>query len=259
MVLGCLGQDLLWVTTIQETTEGFSSAGEAVRSNVLRFERHGDNILLRHVRMFSRSESTDATAASVDLSNLAPVIRSLPIKASGKDQSILIDATGLFTRDVKDFSAVNDFDVGGMGSSRSFVSNIMSFPTNIEVETLAIYGVKGVQTNYLKSMKADEPRCALGEGRGPAHGPSKMGHAPKVPKRIVAGPASLPRGGASFALNSPRLEPDATRRRRSESPVVLGRPRSCSTLPRADLSAKKADVTSRLVNPSRNGPVAAST
>lgn len=143
IVPDAFGDELLWVTQIGQTTEGYSYAGMPVQDRVVRFERRGDNVLLRDVRYDARADTDDSISIAVSESNLEPIIKSMPIKAFGKDQSVVIDVTGLFTKDVKEFSAAGSLGAGGMDAGRSFIEQVKSFPENIETKVLATYSLKG--------------------------------------------------------------------------------------------------------------------
>ena len=63
--------DLLWVVQISETTAGSSYAGMPVGDRVIRWELHGDQVLLRDVRYGVRADTADPIAQAVKASNLA--------------------------------------------------------------------------------------------------------------------------------------------------------------------------------------------
>ena len=134
-----LGVDLLWVTQISETTAGSSYAGMPVVDRVVRWEQHGDEILLRDVRYNIRAETTDPIALAVKASNLAPIIRVFDVKAYGKDKAPVIEVTDLFKKDVPEFSAGRALSAGAMDSGRSFIEECKAFPRNINVRVLASY------------------------------------------------------------------------------------------------------------------------
>ena len=134
-----LDTDLLWVTQIAETTAGNSYAGMPVMDRVVRWELHGDQVLLRDVRYDIRAETSDPIAQAVKASNLAPIIRAFDIKAFGKDKAPVIDVTDLFKKDVPEFSARRALSAGAMDPARSFIEEFKAFPRNINVRVLASY------------------------------------------------------------------------------------------------------------------------
>jgi hypothetical protein len=134
-----LGVDLLWVVQISETTAGSSYAGMPVVDRVVRWEKHGDTILLRDVRYDIRADTSDPIALAVRASNLAPIIRTFEVKAYGKDKAPVIDVTDLFKKDVPEFSAHRALSAGAMDTGRSFIEEFKAFPQNINVRVLASY------------------------------------------------------------------------------------------------------------------------
>jgi hypothetical protein len=134
-----LDTDLLWVVQISETTAGNSYAGMPVVDRVVRWELHGDHVLLRDVHYGMRADTADPIAQAVKDSNLAPIIRSFDVKAYGKDKAPVIDVTDLFKKDVPEFSARRALSAGAMDSDRSFVEEFKAFPRNINVRVLASF------------------------------------------------------------------------------------------------------------------------
>jgi len=134
-----LDTDLLWVIQISETTAGSSYAGMPVDDHVVRWELHGDQVLLRDVRYGIRAEATNAIAQAVKASNLAPIIRAFEVKAYGKDKAPVIDVTDLFKKEVPEFSARRALGAGAMDSARCFLEEFKAFPRNINVRVLASF------------------------------------------------------------------------------------------------------------------------
>jgi len=93
--------DMLWVTQISETTAGSSYAGMPVGDRVVRWEQHGEQVLLRDVHYDIRADTTDAIAKAVKESNLAPIIRVFDIKAYGRDKAPVIEVIDLFKKEVR--------------------------------------------------------------------------------------------------------------------------------------------------------------
>ena len=131
--------ELVWVAQIEQTTAGNSYAGMPVSDRVVRWEQHGDNVLLRKVSYDIRADTDDSISIAVTASNLAPIIRSFPVVAYGTDKAPVIDVTELYTKDVPEFSARRSLGSGAMDSKRSFVETVKSFPTNVEVRVTASY------------------------------------------------------------------------------------------------------------------------
>ena len=137
--LDAFDKDMLWVTTIAQTTAGSSYAGMPAGERVVRWEMRGEKVLLRDVRYAIRVDTDDPIAEAVKASNLAPIIKVFPVKAYGTDKKPVIKVTDLFTQEVDEFSAKRSLNAGNMDSGRSFIEEIKTFPTNIETRVLATY------------------------------------------------------------------------------------------------------------------------
>ncbi|MCA1629621.1 MAG: zinc-dependent metalloprotease [Acidobacteria bacterium] len=78
-------------------------------------------------------------ARAVEAANNETIIMSFFIEAIGKDDSVVIDVTRLFTTEVTEFSARTRLRARGFDASRSFVERVKSFPTNVEVSVTHTY------------------------------------------------------------------------------------------------------------------------
>jgi len=174
-----LDTDLLWVVQISETTAGNSYAGMPVVDRVVRWELHGDHVLLRDVRYRIRADAADPIAQAVKESNLAPIIRSFDIKAYGKDKAPVIDVTDLFKKDVPEFSARRALSAGAMDSARSFIQEFKAFPRNINVRVLASFA-PGKQSG---SSSDDTPQSS-GLTAVLCHSMVKLPEHPMKPRRF---------------------------------------------------------------------------
>src|SRR6185436_11335096 len=131
---GELGADMLWVTQLAETQAGFAQAGSPVRDRVVRWELRDESVLLRDVKYTIRAEGDDSIKTAVERTNLAPIIRTYPVAAWGKDKAPVIDVTSLFKTDVAEFSAKQTLDASGLDAQRTFVDEVKVFPKNIETK-----------------------------------------------------------------------------------------------------------------------------
>jgi len=159
-----LDTDLLWVVQISETTAGSSYAGMPAGDRVVRWELHGDQVLLRDVRYGIRADAADPIARAVKASNLAPIIRAFEIKAYGKDKAPVIDVTDLFRKDVPEFSARRALNAGAMDDKRSFIEEFKAFPRNINVRVLASFAPGkqgGGSSDDSPNPAASPPSCAI--------------------------------------------------------------------------------------------------
>ncbi len=137
-----LEREMLLVTRISGYTENlsFGGAGQKPRNQqVVRWQRKGDQVMLRHVSFSSVADEEDPIYESVKNNNFEPVVYSFGIEALGKDStSLVIDVTKLYTSDVRLLSGLRDsqrrqFQVRRLDASRSFIDSVRSYPQNIEV------------------------------------------------------------------------------------------------------------------------------
>ena len=143
IVPGRFGKDMLWVTQIEQTQAGFSYAGMPVGDRVVRWELRNEQVLLRDVKYAIRADVKDSVRMAVEATSLAPIIRTFPVKAWGKDKSAVIEVSSLFTGDVTEFSPQRELNASGIDSGRSFLEEIKAFPNNIETKVLATYRLGG--------------------------------------------------------------------------------------------------------------------
>jgi hypothetical protein len=130
-----LGKEFLWVSQIARTTLGVGYGGQAMGNRVVKWERHGNRLLLRGVAYEIVADPSHPIARAVQAANNNTIIMSFWIEALGKDEAPVIDVTRLFTTEVTEFSARSRLRARGFDASRSFIERIVSFPENIEVET----------------------------------------------------------------------------------------------------------------------------
>ena len=134
-----LGTEFLWVSQIAKTTEGVGFGGQALGNRVVRWERRNDRILLRGISYEIVADPALPIAQAVDAANNDPIIRAFDIEALGEGEAPVIDVTSLFTSDITEFSARTRLGAQGFDRQRSFVEEVLAFPTNIEVKTTHTY------------------------------------------------------------------------------------------------------------------------
>jgi hypothetical protein len=134
-----LNKEFLWVSQIAKTTLGVGYGGQAAGNRVVKWERHGNRILLRNVSYDVVADPSLPVSRAVQAANNDTIIMAFNIEAFGKDDSAVIDVTRLFTTEVTEFSARTRLRARGFDASRSFIEKTKSFPTNIEVEVSQTY------------------------------------------------------------------------------------------------------------------------
>ena len=134
-----LGTEFLWVSQIAKTAEGVGYGGQALGNRVVRWERRDDRVLLRGISYDIVADPSLPIARAVDAANNDPIIRAFDIEALGEDDAPVIDVTSLFTTEITEFSARSRLGAQGFDGQRSFVEEVLAFPTNIEVKTTHTY------------------------------------------------------------------------------------------------------------------------
>ncbi|MEP7272027.1 MAG: zinc-dependent metalloprotease [Acidobacteriota bacterium] len=129
-----LGKEFLLVTQIARTTNGAGYGGQAIGNRVVKWERVGDRIMLRGVSYEVVADKALPIARAVEAANNNTIIMAFNIEAIGPSDSIVIDASRLYTTEVTELSARTRLRARGFDPSRSYIERIVSFPTNIEVE-----------------------------------------------------------------------------------------------------------------------------
>jgi hypothetical protein len=134
-----LGKEFLWVSQIAKTTIGVGYGGQALGNRVVKWERHGDRILLRSVLYEVVADPKEPISRAVQAANTATILMAFNIEALGKDDAPVIEVTKLFSTEVPEFSARVRLRARGFDASRSFLERASPYPTNIEVEATHTY------------------------------------------------------------------------------------------------------------------------
>ena len=155
-----LGQEFLWVSQIARTTEGVGYGGQALGNRVVKWERRGDQVLLKSVSYAIVADEDAPIAAAVASSNNDTIVKAFDIKALSDQEAPVIDVTALFESEVPEFSARSRLQARGFARDRSFVEEVLAFPRNIEVKTTHTYTLpppsgppSGRQTQRRRGMR----------------------------------------------------------------------------------------------------------
>ncbi|MBJ6118378.1 zinc-dependent metalloprotease [Pontibacter sp. BT310] len=145
-----LGRDMLMVSRIAKTATNIGYGGEELNTQMLRWEKKGNRILLRVISYENVAADTLEIFHSVQNSNLAPVIQAFDIKAFNTGTSV-VEVTDFFSKDVPalglDQRNRDTYKVRRLDDKRSFVESIKSFPTNIEARSLMTYEATNAPSN----------------------------------------------------------------------------------------------------------------
>lgn len=138
-----LGKLMLWTIEVAKGPAGVSWGGQSLGNRVVRWERRGNKLFLWNVAFQKRGDGK-AVQRAVDSANMDTIMLSLPIEAEGKDRSAVIDATSMFVSDLPDFSIKGAVTgASGVDDSRSWVEEVKSFPTNVEIRSLLTFRAGG--------------------------------------------------------------------------------------------------------------------
>ncbi|MFK7845706.1 MAG: zinc-dependent metalloprotease [Rhodothermales bacterium] len=137
-----LNREILWISRIAQTPANLSpfiNGGSKVGEQVVRWERKGDNILLRKTSYTSVASDSLPVAQSVKANNFEPIIQAFEIETLSADsQGVVINVTDLFVKDVPAIGGLSTgqrtrFKVRRLDGTRSFVDEAKSYPLNVNV------------------------------------------------------------------------------------------------------------------------------
>jgi|TARA_B110000438_G_scaffold218777_1_gene211674 hypothetical protein len=139
-----LGREMLMVTRISKTASGIGFGGGKQNTQVLRWHKKDQNILLRVVSHNVVANDSLPVSEAVVNSNFEPVLYSFKIATKSKDStSTVIDVTKLFTEDVKPLgypqARRKSYKISSLDSKKSFIESIKSYPQNIESRHVKTY------------------------------------------------------------------------------------------------------------------------
>ncbi|MFT6873076.1 MAG: hypothetical protein ACJAVN_002091 [Roseivirga sp.] len=139
-----LGRDMLMVTRIAKTAAGIGFGGGKTNTQMLRWERVQDKILLKIISTTITAADSLPISEAVKNSNLEPILAAYDIKALSKDSTgVVVDVTDLLTSDVKPLGLPQrnrtQYRVTRLDNSRSYVVRASSYPENIELRHVKTY------------------------------------------------------------------------------------------------------------------------
>jgi len=153
-----LGRDILVVSRISRSgtdvraAQGY--AGDQIGSSVIRFEKGPNNrIFMRKISF--RTYSADSTASmyqSLKNSSIQPIAAAFNIAAYTPDKNgSVIDMTDYINSDNDIFyfsspAAKTRFRLGNQLADRSYILNVRSFPTNVEITAVKTYSLSAGNT-----------------------------------------------------------------------------------------------------------------
>lgn len=141
------GRLFLWQGVVAKGPGGgmFGSWGGAnLGSAVLKFERRGNKLYLWKVGFKKRSDGK-AVQASIDASATDSIIESFTIECEGKDRAAVINVSSTFIQGISDLPISRAANAAGasVDPSRSYLSEVKAFPTNVEVRATLTFRASG--------------------------------------------------------------------------------------------------------------------
>lgn len=139
-------REMLTVTRIAKTASGIGFGGGKENTQVHRWQKKGNKVLLRVVSYEVFAADSLPVHEAVVNSNFEPIIQSFDIKTIGKDSinnTTVIDVTDLYTKDVQALGLQDGtrkrYKVTRLDDSRSYIDTIRSYPENIEIRHVKTY------------------------------------------------------------------------------------------------------------------------
>lgn len=139
-----LGRELLLVTSIARTATDIGYGGQRANTQVVRWVRQGDRVLLRTVQHDVVADSAQPIFQAVQNAHFEPVIAAFDVEAMSPDSSaVVIEVTPLFTTDVRVLGlgprGRDQYQVRRLDATRSYVTSVRSYPRNVEVKHVLTY------------------------------------------------------------------------------------------------------------------------
>lgn len=143
-----LGREILSVSRVSKTQHdlfgNLGGGGKKVNDQVLRWERRGDELLLRALSYQKTADPDDPIHRAVQNSSFEPILQVFDIEAMGQDSSgVVIDAKPLFTGDVRAFGLPQGVrkkrGIRRLDKDRTYLAGVENFPKNTDVEVVLTY------------------------------------------------------------------------------------------------------------------------
>ncbi len=166
-----LNRDILVVSRISKSGAEVRSAqgyaGDQIGGGVIRFEKGPNNrIFMRNISFRAYgADSTSSMYQSLKNSSVQPIAAAFDIAAYSPDKSgSVIDVTSYINSDNDVFyfgspAIKSRFGIGAQQADRSYIQDVRSFPTNVEIKTVK---------TYAKAAPRPEPGVAPSFGGPPS-------------------------------------------------------------------------------------------
>ncbi|MDT0686192.1 zinc-dependent metalloprotease [Autumnicola psychrophila] len=147
-------REMLTVTRIAKTASGIGFGGGKQNTQVHKWEKKGDDVLLRVVSYEVYAADSLPVHEAVVNSNFEPILQKFPIQTVRKDSvynNVVIDVTALYTKDIMALGLQDDerkeYKVSRLDEDRSYIDTIRSYPENVEVRHVKTYNAGNPPSN----------------------------------------------------------------------------------------------------------------
>jgi hypothetical protein len=142
-----MGREILMVSRVAKAQSEIAYGGEKTNTQVIRWERRGDELLLRVASYEKTANPQDPVFQAVQNSSFEPILKSFSIEALNTDSTgVVINATDLYTSDVSSLglpqSARQEYGVSRLDGGRTYLTGVESFPRNTDVEVILTYDAR---------------------------------------------------------------------------------------------------------------------
>ncbi len=142
-----LGRLFLWQAEVAKGPGGGMSGswgGATLGSAVLKFERRGNKVYLWKVGFAKRGTGT-AIETAVEAASTNSIIAVFNVQCEGKDRSAVVNVSDTFVSGIADLpiGRASGSRGGSVDSSRSYLSDVKTFPNNLEVRAMLTFRSSG--------------------------------------------------------------------------------------------------------------------
>jgi hypothetical protein len=152
-----LDREMILITRVARTAAGMGFGGHRQTTEVVRWERRGDRVLLRQVSFQNVASDTLPIYEAVRSSNFEPVLGTFPIRALAsaeegvQGEGVVIDVGDFFVSDAAIIGLSQQrrrqYDVRRLDPPRTFIESMRSFPENLEVRRVVTYEAQNPPSN----------------------------------------------------------------------------------------------------------------
>lgn len=147
-----LGREMLIVSRVSKAPNNMGYGGQKHNTQSVRWERKGDDILLRSVSHSNVADTAQAIYQALRNSNFEPIIAAFSIEALSEDSAgTVIDVTDLYSTDIPAFGLSSGrrsaYQVRRLDGNRTYIESVRSFPLNIEARQLLTYDAGNPPSN----------------------------------------------------------------------------------------------------------------